>query len=270
MSETNQSINTDVSDDEVMIGTMTEAQIFKDIPYPKGVHQTSAAPGQKKRRTTNNDCIKITNALFLTYPQLDPVNYANGAGPNLQKVKDELTKQLTRYGVSDNGIIAREKHEDGNWHVHVYWHFVPIPVGSNRTVLHVDLTLWGKRGNYQAPRSNEAVVKYCKKEGDFIWWGIDPHKAHAARTSHARILEEDLVTGKTTLVEFFQQNPNKIMHYLNYKRSLMAYLADKQQTRLEPPEVLWIQGPSGIGKSTLATSCAKTYFVVPLAKTDAT
>jgi len=269
----NNNRSVELSDDEIVIGCMTEDAIFKDVPYPKGMKETSAAPpqGQKKRRVSRaSDSIKITNALFLTYPQIDPANCNNGDGPDLNKVKDELTKQLNRYGSTDNGIIAREKHADGNWHVHVYYHLLAIPVGSSRTVLHADLTLWGKHGNYQAPRSNEAVIKYCKKEGDFIWWGINPHHAHTARKEHSRIFEEDLVSGKASLADYVEANPSKIRDYLNLKRSLMAYRADTQRARLDPPQVLWIQGPSGVGKTTLATACAKNYFIVPLAKTDAT
>jgi len=255
------------TDGKVVIGCMTDEKQFEDVPLgPMYGAQTAA---KKRKSNVTDDAIKITNALFLTYPQIEPENLGPDGAPILTGIKTELTKQLARYGEPESGVIAREKHEDGAWHAHVYWRFKSLAPGTKRTVLHADLLLYGKHGNYQVPRSDIAVSKYCQKEGDYIWWGVDPNHARRARAEHTKIMLDDVVNGKMSPHEYVTQNPNEIMQYLALKKNLMAWKADAQ-TRPVPPQVQWLQGPPGIGKTTIALASTLTTFVVPLAPTNQT
>jgi len=267
----------------VIIGTMSDKAMWEDVPIDKMTSAAASAltvtkggngSGSKKRKSNESeDSIRITNALFLTYPQyyvVPPNSSSDHADKvDLDVIKEDLKFKLARYGELDEGVIAREKHADGNWHLHAYIHFKPDLQNPERkrTILHKDLELDGHRGDYQVPRSSSAVTKYCTKEGDYVWWGVDPTKARAARTSHTKIMKEDLVTGKTSVHDFIAQNPDQIGDYLNLKRNLMAWKADSQ-TRTAPPQVLWLQGPPGIGKTSVARAASATTFIVPLAKTD--
>ena len=93
--------------------------------------------------------------LFLTYPQctVDP---------------SEALRQLSAVVSATGHVIAREKHADGNSHLHVYLEAAETMVINAAEDL--DLTVDGTtyHGNYQAVRSSSAVKKYVTKDGDFI------------------------------------------------------------------------------------------------------
>lgn len=92
---------------------------------------------------------------FLTYPQC-PLT------------KEEALEQLHATGKIKEHVIAAEKHEDGNGHLHC---FIKYETKATLTPTKFDLrsndgTIY--HGNYQVAKSWAAVEKYCKKDGDFI------------------------------------------------------------------------------------------------------
>lgn len=93
--------------------------------------------------------------LFLTYPQctVDP---------------SEALRQLSARVSATGHVIAREKHADGHFHLHVYLEAEETMVVNSAEEL--DLTADGTtyHGNYQAVRSSSAVKKYVTKDGEFI------------------------------------------------------------------------------------------------------
>lgn len=94
--------------------------------------------------------------LFLTYPQcsLDPTEALQLLTEALKKKKRTISEYL----------IAKEKHKDGNDHLHV-WLKLDKKVDIRSASL---LDLKNHHGNYQSARSSSRVKAYCSKEGDFI------------------------------------------------------------------------------------------------------
>lgn len=234
------------------------------VQHPAPPPTPESEPEPKKQKRGGPDSIRITRTLFLTYPQYSLET------PELNEIKEKLNNQLSRYGKSTSGIIAREKHQDGHWHLHVFWEMEAAKTAEGkRTVLHQDLALNGKRGNYQVPRSNAAVLQYCKKEGDYIWWGTDPTEADHARRAHKKIMASALIEGTATLKEFCDANPNELKNLNKWQAGLNIYKTLSTDRR-QAPYVWWIQGPAGIGKTSTARASSGTIFEVPLAATGAT
>jgi hypothetical protein len=100
--------------------------------------------------------------MFLTYPQcqLEPTDA-------LEQLRAAIAKMGSR-SISEY-IVAQEDHKDGHKHLHAY-----IQVDKKVDVTRpnaLDLTdAEGKQyhGNYQGVKSDEAVIKYVTKGGNFI------------------------------------------------------------------------------------------------------
>jgi len=87
---------------------------------------------------------------FLTYPQCDLVPHV-------------LIAFLQFSGPVKSYLVAREKHEDGNYHLHACVEFDTIqrkPVDW--------LNCEGHHPNKQDPRNWNACKQYCKKDGEFF------------------------------------------------------------------------------------------------------
>jgi len=218
--------------------------------------------------------VLIKSGMFLTYPQFQTV--ADGT-PDLENIKSCLLAQLSHYiregriREFDRGVVARERHEDGNWHLHVFLHAVLGPDVQGVRVKHCDLDLIGsgvmRHGNYQAARSDEAVVKYCQKDGDFIWWGADPNVRQGLREGKRSFLMAGLVAGTTSLEDAVMQHPALLSHYKQLEQNLAAFrAAKKRRPQGVTPLFLYLMGPSGVGKTTVAKSLhpVEETFLVPL------
>lgn len=99
---------------------------------------------------------------FLTYPQCDSLPH-------------ELVIFLHSKGTLKYYIVAREKHADGNFHLHACVEFDTI---QRKSVEWLDFE--GKHPNKQDPRKWAACVQYCKKEGDFMEGPAEAHLLHAS------------------------------------------------------------------------------------------
>lgn len=98
--------------------------------------------------------------LFITFPQTDTL-------------KDDAAEKLKSNTKTNDCsfIVAQERHQDGNTHLHVY---IEKPSNFNfRDPKYFDF-ITGKHGNIQKVRSKEAVIGYVCKEGEFICHKIDP------------------------------------------------------------------------------------------------
>lgn len=81
----------------------------------------------------------------------------------MQHLRELLADHQPPYVIL-NYIIAKEDHEDGTPHVHVYLQLDQRVSISDPAFL----DLWGHHGNYQVVRSSKAVEAYCTKEEDYI------------------------------------------------------------------------------------------------------
>jgi len=87
---------------------------------------------------------------FLTYPQCELV-------PHI------LVAFLQFSGPVKSYLVAREKHEDGNYHLHACVEFDTV---QRKPVDWLDCE--GHHPNKQDPRNWNACKQYCKKDGEFI------------------------------------------------------------------------------------------------------
>lgn len=180
---------------------------------------------------------------FLTYPQcaLTPEEALKLLAPKLT-IKDY--------------VIAREEHKDGTPHLHVY-------LRADRKMHIRDpnfFDLEAHHGNYQSCRSNGAVLKYVTKDGLYITnmdinvsWGSALQLARRGDASAA--------------CEYVKQHyPREYcLHGSNIENNLRACApnhAKVRYTEFHPDsnftwsigsgKVLWLWGPSGVGKTQFA------------------
>lgn len=90
---------------------------------------------------------------LLTYPQC-PLE------------KHVLLAHLRSYGV-EKAIVCREKHTDGNTHLHGVVE-LKRKIDQSRGETFFDIGEY--HGNYQATRSWKNCVEYVRKDGDIIWY----------------------------------------------------------------------------------------------------
>lgn len=167
----------------------------------------------------------------------------------------------------DSGVVARERHEDGSWHLHCYAHAKMNGERKRFRVPHKVLDQMGKHGNYQAALSDIAVAKYCMKEGDFIFWGRDPTVRAELRGKKRNLVLAEVLSGKTTIEQAVENQPELLLKYNILTQNLNQFKAAKRASeRKGRPEFHYIVGPSGVGKTTLAMSLfpAEETYKVPL------
>lgn len=183
--------------------------------------------------------------LFLTYAQcpLEPTEA-------LEQLKICLsTVTIQEY------VIAQEEHKDGHKHLHC---FLDLSKKINiKSPTKLDLVLDGVtyHGKYEGVRTEEAVLKYVTKEGNFI--SSKPleellHR-HECRVGKKKIIGKEIINLASTshLAKHVQEvRPELVMDYDRLRRSFISFKRD-----LEPPlkckdvRGIWIKGPPGIGKT---------------------
>lgn len=94
-------------------------------------------------------------SVFLTYPQC-PLS------------KDEILKAVDNINKVATYVVARELHEDGNPHLHLFMKFERKLNFTDPN--HFDVKQQGVtyHPNIQKPRNWKDVIKYVKKGGDYI------------------------------------------------------------------------------------------------------
>jgi len=110
---------------------------------------------------------------FLTYPQCD-------------KLPGELAVFLILQGPCTFYLVAREKHEDGNYHLHACVEFDTI---QRKPVDWLDFE--GHHPNKQDPRNWNACKTYCKKDGDFLSGPEDGPKSSPMEVCESYQKQED-------------------------------------------------------------------------------
>jgi len=160
---------------------------------------------------------------------------------------------VTRDNFSENFLIPSEvilfcivgfekAPTTGRQHVQGYCEF-------NRQVEFSHLRKWLPHAWIARSRGNqEQNIAYCSKSEDFEEYGIRGTKKPGARTDLDRVID---------IINNNPQCPMRAMIREGYvsgqqQRAAEFILKYSMQVRTEPPELIWITGPSGVGKSRMA------------------
>lgn len=97
--------------------------------------------------------------IFLTYPQCETTPAVC------------LSRIAARFPAAIFIVVGREKHKDGNWHLHAAFSLVDKVNYQNS---HWADEFGGKHGKFEGARNMPKCVGYCVKDGLFVASGIDP------------------------------------------------------------------------------------------------
>ena len=170
---------------------------------------------------------------FLTYPKC-PLT------------KEEVHALLCAKGRAiHGGVIARELHEDGTPHIHVYL-LLSAPYNC-KSPRFWDLAVY--HGNYQHAKSYTAVLQYVRKDQDYLEFGdLDLEAKLESKKTHAAYLGKRLQ--EEHLVDIVNDHPELTLRFEQLQRSQLAY---RQAKLKNPPHETtrgtWIRGPPGSGKT---------------------
>lgn len=159
-------------------------------------------------------------------------------------------------------IIAREKHQDGSYHLHAYLESQSV-ISTTRPDF---LDLRGHHPNIQAVRSANAVKKYVTKEGDFIarnaiststnpWKRARDLAREEGLPSALAALEEEPKTAQQLCVNGDRIRKN--LTTLAAKRLKIGHPLDtftgwNQTMWTRDTHALILTGPTNVGKTSLA------------------
>lgn len=163
--------------------------------------------------------------------------------PQCSAEKERCLEHLRSIAEVEEYIVAREKHEDGNYHLHAF-------VKYNKKVY------WKKdkwdfdefHGNYQVAKCWKAVEKYVKKGEDFIT-SIEIESAKAKKgKNNIKMLESDPL-------EVLESGDIGYMQLKNLVANQQLYQLLKQKRSREEIPILnkqrhvWNYGESNTGKT---------------------
>lgn len=180
---------------------------------------------------------------FLTYPQADIPHEQLFA--KLQSIKPVVWARL-----------ARERHEDGNWHSHAIVRF------GARVRARTDMRMFdcnGHHPNIQVPRRVCDVLQYCAKDGDYVDHGPVPE--------HKNLFDQVVAAAKARDRDAFDRCAMKGRLSFQWAEHLWRRHATSSGTILEgsggtecmqlrdlqlPDKPIVLVGPSGCGKTSWA------------------
>lgn len=144
-------------------------------------------------------------------------------------------------------IFGREQGESGTPHLQGY-----VELRQQKRLSAMKKLI--ERAHWEVRRgSPDEAAMYCKKEGDYLEFGAP--LAQGTR----RDLEEvaSLVRDGASLAEVDALAPALAVQY---HRGLMAMKSRQMTDRVEPPQVTWIWGGTGVGKTRMATERGSFYM----------
>jgi Geminivirus Rep catalytic domain. len=141
--------------------------------------------------------------------------------PKCPLTKEEVHALLEAKGRPiTGGVIARELHEDGSPHIHVY--LLLEDRLCCRNARYWDLA--GHHGNYQHAKSYTAVVQYVKKDKDYLEFGdLDLEAKLESKKAHSSYLGKRLMT--EPLVDLLNDHPELALRAHCLKKAQDCYLS---------------------------------------------
>lgn len=184
---------------------------------------------------------------FLTYPQSDFTHEHVYAA--LQLVKPVVWAR-----------VAREQHQDGNWHIHCIVRFgARLRFRSDARVFDLD----GRHPNVQVPRKIKDVLEYCAKAGNFIDYGPVPgttdvyDELQQAAASGIRANLDKIALAHRISKQWADHIWEQHCPSSNTILTASGGIECMQLQQLQyPGGVVAVIGPSGCGKTTWATRVA--------------
>lgn len=183
---------------------------------------------------------------FLTYPQcsLDP-----------ECVLDWMLKKG-----GEQIVVGREKHQDGNLHLHVFVQFEKKKNLKRADYFdikgfHPNIGQDKSFGNKDEKQSKKDMIAYVIKGGDYVEWGIDAKAYIKASENHTALLCKKLIRDEITLTQFVEQQPDMLLQLGKVEKNLKLYqnlkVMEKAITKdgFIKRESYWIWGTPRIGKS---------------------
>nr|WQA30159.1 MAG: rep protein [Cressdnaviricota sp.] len=193
---------------------------------------------------------------FLTYPQC-PLE------------KELVLKLLEPLGIKEY-VIAEEKHQNGDPHVHCY---IKLKSKVRFKPNYFDLVDLGTtyHGNYQSVRNYDNVVAYCTKEENYIS-NVD---VKARKEHRSKLLPEDY---NKDALDLLDEGKIGFMQLKNFLKNQDCYrmLKNKRErppeTRPEKKRHIYIYGESNAGKTCFREKMMNTvpggWFQIPLNNDD--
>ncbi|UYD39131.1 MAG: replication associated protein [Wigfec virus K19_600] len=182
--------------------------------------------------------------IFLTYSQCP-----------LEKelVKEQLLERFSKDLKNvEKWIVAREKHQDGNFHLHCFINLAD-EFRSKKPANWLDIE--GHHPNIEMVRSYKKCLAYVIKDNDYIS-NFDVQVPNISKKE----LGKKLLSGQS-LVEIVEKHPELIVGYKRLKEDLNIFKQDVSKPKsLDKTCGIWIAGESGVGKSTIATTKFGEYY----------
>lgn len=197
-----------------------------------------------------------TDKFFVTWPQCDATK------SDILAIIRSFVHTRSRHVV--NFIVAEEKHQDGNPHVHAYF---SIDKKLTNEFDSRALDINGHHPCIEAAKSEKHSVAYVAKDGDYIT-DIPEHivkryikeseESKARKSQGKKMPDSDylrIMSGELDLKEMLKIYPREIRNLKKWKESLREYkLLYRDEVQHLPKGDLrdrfwWIVGAPGVGKS---------------------
>ncbi len=180
---------------------------------------------------------------LITYPQCNAqIAYI---GTNIHQI---LGDNLSYLCVSDELHKTGDPHRHAfirlNKSINVYSTTFDIPIPDT------DLT-W--HGNYQSCRRPKEALKYVQKDGKFIEYGTYPFSI--VKTTKE---EKNDILLHENLEDLVESGDISLYKYVQIKKARDLFKISRNQGKIrDKPQVFWLYGPTGSGKTRYAISNAK-------------
>lgn len=146
-------------------------------------------------------------------------------------------------------IFGREKGESGTPHLQGM-----IVFENPRSFESIRKKIFLEKAHLEVARSQQALMKYNKKEGDWEEYGNPPEQGRRYD------IEEmvDMVKGGSKAKQLWEHNSTLM---LQYNKAFERCRYDMMEDREEPPKVFWFYGGTGTGKTRKAFEYCESRYI---------